>query len=94
MVEAAVVALGVAVGVLGAMPPALLFEQALRKVRPVSVAAGLLSIMVSFAMLSAAVFVVWLASCKDVLVFGAAEASSFLLVWVVEAARAWRDAQA
>lgn len=93
MVEAAVVALGVAVGVLGAVPPALLFEQALRKARPVSVAAGLAGIMVSFVMLSVAVFVVWLTSRKDVLVFGTAEASSFLLVWVVEALRAWRGAQ-
>ena len=93
MVEAPVVAMGVAIGLLGAVPPAFLFEQALRKVRPVSVATGLASIMVSFVMLSVAVFAVWIASRKDVLAFGTAEAASFLLVWVIEAWRGWRDAQ-
>lgn len=93
MGEAAVVALGLVVGVLGAVPPAALFEQALKGTRPVSVFAGLASIMVSFAMLAAAVFVVWLVSQANVLLFGAAEAGSFLLVWAAEATRAWRDAQ-
>ena len=93
MGEAAVVALGLAVGVLGAVPPAVLFEQALRGTRSVIVYAGLSSIMVSLAMVDVAVFVVRLVSQANVLLFGVAEAGSFLLVWVAEATRAWRDAQ-
>ena len=85
---------GSVLGLVGAFPPALLFELALRKSRPVHVAAGLVSIMVSFALLTGALIVVWLVARGDVLVFGCAEAASFLLVWACEAWRAWRDANA
>ncbi|MBR3157493.1 MAG: hypothetical protein IKG18_09100 [Atopobiaceae bacterium] len=80
-------------GVLGALPPALLFERALRGSRPVGVTFGLASIMLAFTVHVCSVFAVWIVSREDVLFFGAAEAISFLLVWVVEAVRAWRDAQ-
>lgn len=84
---------GSAFGVLGALPPAVLFERALRRSHPVGVAAGLASILAAFAVHTCSILVVWLVSRADVLLFGAAEVISFLLVWVVEAVRAWRDAQ-
>ena len=87
-----VIMLGALIGIVGALPSAYLFEQALRGTRSVSVAAGLASIFISFAMLSGAIFVVWVITPHNVLCFGVAEAASFLLVWVVEAWRAWRDA--
>lgn len=85
--------MGSVIGVIGALPPALLFELALRNDQRVNVAVGLASILISFIMLSVAVFVIWLAARGLVLPFGVAEAASFLLVWAVEAWRAWRDAQ-
>ena len=84
--------LGALVGIVGALPPAYLFEQALKGTRSVSVAAGLASIFISFAMLSGVTFTVWATTPHNVLCFGVAEAASFLLIWVVEAWRAWRDA--
>ncbi len=84
---------GCVLGVAGALPAMYLFELALRKVRPVSVGAGLASVAVSFLMLSAAIFVVRLVSPADVLPFGAAAVLTFLCVWTVEAVRAWKDAQ-
>lgn len=84
--------LGALIGVIGALPAAYLFEQALRGTKSVSVAAGLASIIISFVMLSGATFAVWAITPHNVLCFGVAEAASFLLVWVVEAWRAWRDA--
>ena len=88
-----VVLLGSVVGVVGALPSAYLLEQALRKERSVSVAKGLVSIMFSFAMLSGAIFAVWLVARTHVLVFGVCVVTSFLLVWVVEAIRACYDAR-
>ncbi len=79
-------------GLVGALPPALLFERALRGSRPIEVASGLVSIMISFMLLSVALLIVAVVARKDVLVFGCAEVASFLLVWVIEAWRAWRDA--
>lgn len=84
---------GSAFGILGALPSAVLFERALGRHRAPSVAAGLVSVMASFTTLSCAILVVWMVSRDDVLAFGVAEAVSFLLVWVIEAVRAWRDAQ-
>lgn len=84
---------GFVFGILGALPSVVLFERALRKDRSVSVAVGLASIMVTFAVQSGSVLAVWLTSRADVLLFGAAEAVSYLFVWVVEAIRAWCDAQ-
>jgi hypothetical protein len=88
------IAVGALLGVVGSVPTAYLFELALKKDRRVSVAAGLVSIMVSFALLAGALLVVWAASRESVLPFGCAEAVSLLLVWAVEAWRAWRDANA
>lgn len=88
------VVVGALAGLAGAFPPALLFELALRKARPVDVATGLAGIMVSFMLLLLALIVVRLVSRRDVLVFGCAEVASFLLVWAIEAWRAWRDANA
>lgn len=85
--------MGSVIGIVGALPPAFLFELALKKDKRVNVAVGLASILISFIMLSIAVFVIWLAARELVLPFGVAEATSFLLVWAVEAGRAWRDAQ-
>ncbi len=93
MEGAATVLLGVIIGLVGALPSMYLLEQALKRDRRVSVASGLVSIMASFAMLSAAIFVVWLVSRERVLVFGVAVVASFLFVWTIEAWRAWHDAQ-
>ena len=87
------IVVGFVFGVLGAFPAAILFERALRRSRPVSVAAGLASIFAAFAVHTCSILGVWLVSRADILLFGVAEAISFLLVWVVEAVRAWRDAQ-
>lgn len=87
------VAFGSVIGIVSSVPSAFLFEQALKKVRPVSVAAGLASIMVSFVMMSAAILVVKVTSPNDVLLFGVTAVASFLLLWAIEAIRAWQDAQ-
>ena len=84
---------GFVFGILGALPAVILFERALGGKRSVGVAAGLLSIMAAFVVHLCSVLVVWFVSRADVLAFGVAEAISFLLVWVVEAVRAWRDVQ-
>ena len=89
-----IVAMGSVLGIVGALPSAYLLERALRRDRAVSVAKGLVSIMVSFTILSVAIFVAWLAARERVLVFGVSIVASFLLVWVVEAWRAWRDVKA
>lgn len=89
-----IVVLGSVLGIVGALPSAYLLEGALRKDRAVSVAKGLVSIMLSFVMLSGAIFAVWLVAREHVLVFGVSVVASFLLVWAVEAWRAWRGAKA
>ncbi|MBO7674384.1 MAG: hypothetical protein J6S63_05190 [Atopobiaceae bacterium] len=93
MVEVQAIAFGSAIGIVGSVPAAFLFEQALKGTRQVSVGAGLASIMASFVMMSVAVLVVRIAAPHDVLLFGVAEVASFLLLWAIEAGRAWRDAQ-
>ena len=85
-------AAGTFVGVASCLPSAMLFERALKGSRAPSVAIGLVSMVVSFAMLVGALVVIRLVSQESVLVFGCAEAASFLMVWVVEAWRAWRSA--
>ncbi len=87
------VVLGSACGLIGALPSAFLLERALRKDSTPTVAGGIASIMVSFALLTCTILVAWLVSRRVVLVFGVAEVASFLLVWSIEAVRAWRDAQ-
>ena len=84
---------GFVFGILGALPSVVLFERALRRSHPVSVAAGLVSILAALAVHTCSILVVWLMSRADVLFFGVAEVISFLLVWVVEAVRAWHDVQ-
>ena len=85
-------AVGTIMGVASCFPSAMLFERALKGSRAPSVAIGLVSMVVSFALLVGALVVIRLVSQESVLVFGCAEAASFLLVWVVEAWRAWRSA--
>lgn len=87
------IVMGSIIGFMGAVPSAYVLERALGKERKASIALGIASIMVSFTMLTAAIFVVWLVARDNVLFFGVAEVASFLLIWVVEAWRAWRDAQ-
>lgn len=89
---------GLALGIVGAVPPALLFERALRGARNLlaqapSVAAGLVSIGMSFVLLILPVAIVRVLAPNYVVPFGSAEAASFLLVWAVEGWRAWHDAQ-
>ena len=90
--EAWAVILGALVGLLASLPSAVLFERALAGNRSVNVAVGLASIMSSFVLLTASLLVVWLWARDEVLVFGCAQAGAFLLLWSVEAWRAWRDA--
>ena len=92
MREFPVLLAGIAAGIVGALPPAVLFERALRGRGTTSVAAGLASILASFALLSAGVAATALANRNGVLAFGMAEAATFLLVWAAEAVRAWCDA--
>lgn len=84
-------AIGIVLGLVGALPPALLFERALRKGH-VGVAAGLASIMASFMALTLSMLAVWWFARRHLLLFGCSEVGSFLLVWCIEAWRAWRDA--
>ncbi len=93
MQGALAVVLGIVLGVVGALPSAVLLGWVLKEERHVSVAAGLVSTAISFATLSAALVVVWLVARELVLPFGISEATTFLLIWAVEAWRAWRDAQ-
>ena len=85
--------LGAILGVAASIFPAILFERALRGSRDTSVAIGLLSILGSFAVLTCSVLVVWAVSRSDLLAFGCAEVVSFMLLWAVEAGRAWKEAQ-
>ena len=94
MGEASAICLGAVLGLAGSLPPAVLFEHALRKTRPVSVAVGFAGIMASFTIMVVALLVVWAVARAELLPFGCAEAASFLIVWSVEAWRAWRDANA
>lgn len=94
MGEAGAACVGLMLGIVGCIPSTTLFERALQRRRPVSVAAGLASLVVSFGIMTSSLIVVYWLAREHVLVFGCAESASFLLVWVVEAWRAWRDANA
>ena len=85
---------GALVGLLGCVAPAALFERALRGRAPVSLAAGMAAVLVSFLTLTVVLLVVYLATSEHFLEFGIAMVASYLLLWVVEAARAWRAANA
>ena len=93
MSDTAAILMGVVLGIASSLPAMFLFEQALGNRHHPRVAVGLICIVASFVVLSAAVLRVWLIAPGSVLVFGASEAVSFLLVWAVEAWRAWRAAQ-
>lgn len=87
------IVMGSALGVVGALPMVVLLEQALGKRRTPTVADGLACVMITFVAMSCTILAVRVVSRDDVLLFGATEAFSFLLVWAIEAVRAWRDAQ-
>lgn len=89
-----VMVLGAAMGLLGFLPPGILFELVLTRDRRVGVGAGLASVFVSFAFMSVAVLAVRLLRSELTLAFGGAMACTFLAAWAVEAWRAWRDANA
>lgn len=94
MSRIAVIAIGILLGLVGTAPSAYLFERALKKGRSVSVGAGIASILLSFALLVGSLLVARSVARESVLPLGCAEVASLLLVWAVEAWRAWRDAGA
>ena len=65
------ICVGAALGLVGSLPPAALFELALRKTRPVSVAAGFAGIMASFTILVVALLAVWAVARTELAVLGA-----------------------
>lgn len=85
---------GLACGLAGCVPAAVPFERAIRQGRQakVSVAQGLVAIVISFAMLSFALVVVYLAAKELTLTFGCAMMVAYLLFWAYESLRAWKDA--
>ena len=83
---------GALFGLLGCVAPAALFERALRGSAGVSLAAGMVAVLVSFLTLTVVLLVVYLVTSRHFLEFGVATVASFLLFWSVEAARAWRAA--
>ena len=85
---------GALFGLLGCAAPAALFERALRGGATVSLAAGVAAVAVSFLSLTVVLLVVYLVTSEHFLEFGTAMVASFLLLWGVEAARAWRAANA
>jgi Ca2+/Na+ antiporter len=88
--RAGLLVLGVLCGIIGCLPPAFLFEQALKPGRRVKVSEGLRSILISFVMLTVAILTVWLVVDDDVLQFGCAMVMTFLLFWAIESLRGWR----
>lgn len=80
---------GAACGVVGGIPPAILFEGVLKRGMRVRVARGVASILVSFAAMSVALVAVRMVARSETLAFGTAMTSAFLLFWGVEALRAW-----
>lgn len=83
---------GVVCGLVGCAAPAFLFEEVLTKGRRVQVSSGLVSIIVSFALMLVALFVVHAVRSELVLAFGCSMVATFLLFWGVESLRAWRAA--
>ena len=92
-----VIVVGVICGLVGSLPSAYLFEVALKNVAgeaagTASVANGLVSILVSFSMLSLATLVVYFVARESTLTFGCAMNTAFLAVWGIESIRGWRAA--
>lgn len=83
---------GALFGLLGCVAPAVLFERALRGKAKVSMTAGLAAVGASFLTLTVVLLVVHLAADTGFLEFGCSMIAAFLLLWAVEAIRAWRAA--
>lgn len=79
-------------GLAGAFPQAYLFERALKGYKDVRMDLGLLSVVVSFVSLTLVLLVVWIVAPAQELVFGTVMVSAYLVLWGVEAVRAWRAA--
>lgn len=94
MGETMTVLAGVACGLVGCIPPAVLFERALKRGKNagMSVGVGLASILISFVALSAMIFAVYVRESGATLRFGCALVVTFLAFWGVESLRAWRAA--
>lgn len=87
------VVVGAMCGIVGALPQVYLFECAIRRRGKVSIALGLLSVIVSLCVFELALFVVWVVAPKQELSFGIALVAAYLSLWTVGAVRAWQDAQ-
>lgn len=92
MGQAIAAVLGVLAALIGSIPPAVLFEGALRKGARTSLAAGIVSIAISFLTLLVALFLGYALAPEAFLVFAMALVVSFLALWGIEAVRAWRAA--
>ncbi|MCH3942742.1 MAG: hypothetical protein LKE37_03420 [Atopobiaceae bacterium] len=84
--------LGVACGLVGCIPPAVLFERALKARAHPSLVQGLASIAASFAALSVAVLAASAFLGKELLAFAIPMVVAFLAFWAVESVRVWRSA--
>lgn len=87
------VVIGAICGIVGALPQAYLFERAIQRHGKVSIALGLVSVIVSLCVFELALFVVWVVAPKQELSFGIALVAAYLSLWTVGAVRAWQDAQ-
>ena len=70
---------GALFGLLGCVAPAALFERALRGDAPVSLAAGIAAVFVSFLSLTVVLLVVYLVTSRHFLEFGISMVVSFIL---------------
>lgn len=95
MNQAFAIVLGAVCGVIGAIPSAVLFERANKRGtnHNVSVGAGLATTLVSFLLLSAAIYVAHLRARAYEAGFGIATVVAFLVVWGVESIRGLRAVQ-
>ncbi|WP_321970668.1 hypothetical protein [Paratractidigestivibacter sp.] len=94
MPELSTILAGAACAAIGSAFPAILFEKALRegKRAKVNMALGLASIFSSFVLLTAAQLAVYRFASEKFFAFGCAMVAFFLLIWAVEAIRAWKSA--
>ncbi len=94
MPELSTILAGTICAAIGSLFPAILFEKALKEgIRAkVNMALGLASIFSSFALLTAAQLAVYRFASEKFFAFSCAMVASFLLIWAVEAVRAWRVA--
>lgn len=96
MPELSTILAGAVCAIIGSLFPAILFEKALKEgIRAkVNMALGLASIFSSFVLLTAAQLAVYRFASEKFFAFSCAMVASFLLIWAVEAARAWKAANA